>query len=351
MRRRMLCALLIVMVLVAATAVAETTRYGTMMVDNCEEWVSLRDGPGTGCGRLAKVPLYAIVTDCEKSEWTGDFIYCNYDGQWGYILAQYLTPWADPEPELNARFDSGLGFSFGYDDALLAVDAESSEDGQRLMLCPVDTDLPVCLEIMTAESIGAMSCTFLEVNAPEDVEYEADVTDDGSAMQWFEKAADDSDEIAQIYYAVDGPERSVVAVATYPAGDGAWRAQFRAVMCSIRFGDVAPIRADWAEATKRALVVDPDGEYVTIMADEPLTGVALLALELADVREDGSIAWDASVIHEQGAMAAEDHLVVKIAFPGDMPMYGIRLVDACGETRQFAIAMSGRDGSLILDEF
>ncbi len=99
MKGKLIILILIISFMLTVSALADTVYYGTMMVDNCEEWVSLRDGPGTGCGRLAKVPLYSIVTDCEKSEWTGDFIYCNYDGQWGYILAQYLVPWADPEPE------------------------------------------------------------------------------------------------------------------------------------------------------------------------------------------------------------------------------------------------------------
>ena len=99
MKGKRIILIFIVSFMLAVSALADTVHYGTMMVDNCEEWVSLRDGPGKGCGRLAKVPLYSIVTDCEKSEWTGDFMYCNYDGQWGYILAQYLVPWADPEPE------------------------------------------------------------------------------------------------------------------------------------------------------------------------------------------------------------------------------------------------------------
>ena len=99
MKGKLVVLIFLVSFVLAVSALTDTAYYGTMMVDNCEEWVSLRDGPGKGCGRLAKVPLYSIVTDCEKSEWTGDFIHCNYDGQWGYILAQYLVPWADPEPE------------------------------------------------------------------------------------------------------------------------------------------------------------------------------------------------------------------------------------------------------------
>ena len=205
---------------IAAPAFAEHVWYGNMMVDHCEEWVSLRDGPGTGCGRLAKVPLYAIVTDAEWDSIWGDFIYCSYDGQYGYILAQSLEPWADPEPEGGEQSESGL-----------------------------------------------------------------------------------------------------------------------------------PLRVDRAEATDDVLVVDQDGEYVTIMADEPVYNVALLSLELADFDEDGNVAFDTEVLYEQDALPVEDHLVVKIAFYGDIPGYGIRMTDSMGGTRQFAIAISGRDGDLMLTEF
>ncbi len=107
MKRKLVALLLAaaLMTVLCASALATTTYYGTMMVDNCEEWVSLRDGPGTGCGRLAKVPLYAIVTDAEHDDFCGDFIYCCYDGTWGYIKAEYLVPWADPEPESKVVMD------------------------------------------------------------------------------------------------------------------------------------------------------------------------------------------------------------------------------------------------------
>ena len=106
MKRRIIA--IVLTILLAFSAHAESTYLGTMMVDNCDEWVSLRDGPGTGCARLAKVPLFAIVTDAEQGPLTGDFIYCNYDDQWGYILAKYLVPWADPEPEGSVELDETL---------------------------------------------------------------------------------------------------------------------------------------------------------------------------------------------------------------------------------------------------
>ena len=108
--RRIIAALLALLCLFGAWGVAESgvVSYGNMMVDNCEEWVSLRDVPGTGGNRLAKVPLYAIVTDAEWTELYGDFIHCCYDGQYGYILAKYLVPWADPEPGDEAVMDVTL---------------------------------------------------------------------------------------------------------------------------------------------------------------------------------------------------------------------------------------------------
>ncbi len=61
-----------------------------MVVVNCESWVSLRAQPSTSARRLAKVPLGDIVRNCT---WVSDsFIYCEFDGWEGYVLAKYLEP-------------------------------------------------------------------------------------------------------------------------------------------------------------------------------------------------------------------------------------------------------------------
>ena len=343
---------LIALALLAAPAVpalAEVTRYGTMMVDNCEEWVSLRDGPGTGCGRLAKVPLFALVTDAEWEPICGDFIYCNYNGQYGYILSKYLVPWADPEPDPDARFESEWGFAFDYDASLMTVDTDDTEGGQSLIVYPEAVEAPVYLEIMTAEKAGMLPSRFLEVNAPADVTYEESQTADGSPLHWFQTP---QGEVARVYYAVDGAQDGLVAVGTCPiVNRESWIAQFNAIMRSIAFVTPLPVRADWAEATGRALVVDQDGEYVTIMADAPVSDVALLALTLTDCDEDGNAAFDEAVVHEQDALVPDAPLVVKLAFPGDMPCYGLRFTDGDGEVRRFAFSVSGLDGSLRLAEY
>ena len=138
--KRKIAAVLALMLLAAlwTGAQAESTYMGTMMVVNCDEWVSLRAAPDTGADRLAKVPLYAIVTDGEWSPGCGDFIYCCYEGQWGYILSRYLEPWADPEPEDSVLLDETLnGFHVMAERSLvgegeyLLVTCEDAEGNQR----------------------------------------------------------------------------------------------------------------------------------------------------------------------------------------------------------------------------
>ena len=342
---RRLCALMLVALLAASamSAFAEAVEYGTMMVDNCEEWVSLRDRPATGGDRLAKVPLFAIVTDAAWSPEWGDFIRCEYDGQYGYILSKYLVPWADPEPGPNAHWESAMGFSFDYDAELTDVD----EFGQRLTLSAADGDVPACLEIMSGERLGESPEAFLARNAPAGVEYETDTTLAGATLRWFRKRADNGGDVFRVFYTVTSGDDVAAAVGTCPVRGGeGWIAQFSAVMHSITFGDAAPVRVDWAEAARDQLVVDQDGAFVAIMADEPVADVALLALELAD---DG--AFDATVLYAQDALEPGAPMVVKIAFPGDVPHCGLRFTDAGGEVRRYAIAVSGENGALRLEPF
>jgi len=83
--------LMVALTLVCASALAfdkEGTEYGNMRVVNCKQWVSLREKPAQNSDRLAVVPLGAEVTDCVKS--TKGFIYCQYEGTYGYILMKYL---------------------------------------------------------------------------------------------------------------------------------------------------------------------------------------------------------------------------------------------------------------------
>ena len=60
----------------------------TLRVVNCNEWVSLREQPSVNSRRLAKVPLWAYInsTGLQYKNFTDAY----YNGQWGWILTDYL---------------------------------------------------------------------------------------------------------------------------------------------------------------------------------------------------------------------------------------------------------------------
>lgn len=60
---------------------------GCLRVINCQEWVSLRQYASKNSDRLAIVPLGAYV---EAYYYNSEFVYCYYNGLWGYILSTYL---------------------------------------------------------------------------------------------------------------------------------------------------------------------------------------------------------------------------------------------------------------------
>ena len=88
---------------------------GAMRIVNCREYVSLRERPDKTSRVLAKVPLDAVVQNCNNNvdkylpgkykKQFKLFIRCEYDGVEGYILKKHLK--AAPEAELaETRQDS-----------------------------------------------------------------------------------------------------------------------------------------------------------------------------------------------------------------------------------------------------
>jgi len=81
---------------------------GAMRVVRCREYVTLREGPYKTAKELAKVPLGAIVLYASKNErkyayspykkQVHKYIKCEYEGQEGYILKQYLEKAPEYEP-------------------------------------------------------------------------------------------------------------------------------------------------------------------------------------------------------------------------------------------------------------
>ena len=80
-------------------------RYiGAMKVAHCREYVTLRSEPYKTASAVTRVPLGAVVYNCRSILAKKSFLYCEYEGQSGYILKKYLDPAPEFEPpESSAR--------------------------------------------------------------------------------------------------------------------------------------------------------------------------------------------------------------------------------------------------------
>jgi hypothetical protein len=70
--------------------------YRARQIDECSEYVNLREDPDSESGSLDRVYLGEVVM---ASPYNDDYSYCCYNGQFGYIRDDYLSssiqPWSD----------------------------------------------------------------------------------------------------------------------------------------------------------------------------------------------------------------------------------------------------------------
>ncbi len=84
---------------------------------------------------------------------------------------------------------------------------------------------------------------------------------------------------------------------------------------------------------------------IALRAREPLTDVRFFSLRYEEAGYAIDQEYFGASCLEKGA-----YLVAGVVFPGDMTAYGVSFLDAQGAARCYALYMSGRDGSLILEE-
>lgn len=117
----------------------------------------------------------------------------------------------------------------------------------------------------------------------------------------------------------------------------------------------------WAE-DGAAWITDEYDEYTSTGAVDPTVGVMIvprekvtkfkfLDIQLENVTEDGDSEF--SVIEQVtfATLVPERPLVVYLSMIGTIPNNGISFVNSLGNTRYFAIVESGKDGSVMLQEF
>ncbi len=96
---------------------------------------------------------------------------------------------------------------------------------------------------------------------------------------------------------------------------------------------------------------EPTGYEVQVIfaTDRPVTDFRFLALTPREAGE--ALAWDTETLYTLEVFSPQVPLVVTTTFAGDLPGRGISYTDTDGTLRQYALSLSGKDGSLLLEEF
>ena len=89
---------------------------------------------------------------------------------------------------------------------------------------------------------------------------------------------------------------------------------------------------------------------ILILTDRTITDVELLELSLEDLDAEGEAAYDKKVLHTVDKVTKDRPLLVKLTFYGAIPHWGISYKDADGTRRTCLLTVSGKDGSLLLED-
>lgn len=102
-------------------------------------------------------------------------------------------------------------------------------------------------------------------------------------------------------------------------------------------------------------------EYVTVDAapdcgviffpEHELPKFTVYSLEFVDASDDGKIIFDITELYTPIQVSPECPLILDISCIENIPSYGISFEDEDGDTRYYAIGMSGEDGSVVMIEF
>lgn len=90
---------------------------------------------------------------------------------------------------------------------------------------------------------------------------------------------------------------------------------------------------------------------VMFTANADVTDFTLLSVSMTDVDEDGTVHFDSTELARYGDLKKGSSLLVSIGFPGDLPTSGISYKAADGTVKTYALLQSGKDGSLIMDNW
>lgn len=88
---------------------------------------------------------------------------------------------------------------------------------------------------------------------------------------------------------------------------------------------------------------------IVIATDRQVTDFQFLALTPRE--EEGDLTWDTETLYSLDVFSPHTPLLVTTTFAGDLPGRGIAYTDTDGSVRHYTLSLSGKDGSLLLEEF
>ena len=311
---RKLTALLMLLCLLASVvpASAEYDYIGDMEVINCNEWVSLREWPGTSADRLLKISLGSIVSNCEQinDEW----IYAEFDGYSGYILAEYLTP-AENRLTFNAMMVTMMDGAPFY----TTIDAEE----------PVD--------VIPADTI-VRNCSMMDNNR--------------IYVEWGDRCGFISLFHAEVYNEMLHFPRQITL---YSNLDSAYEGQ--PLSLKIANGNEFPIKEYDYSVFEYDEYMEADSDdlpkvHFILYSDETVNHVHLFSISMRSWDDmTGEVIYDATLEDIQYQLDPEHPLSVGAVIWGDTPNLAVGYADENGAYHFAFVEISGEDGSLLLREF
>lgn len=314
MKRLTALLLLLCMVLAAAPAMADGEYIGNMEVVNCNEWVSLREEPSTKSQRLVKVSLGAIVSNCRQVN--DAWIYAEYDGYSGYILADYLEP-----------SDRRLTFSA----MMITITGEGAP-----LYATLDSAEPI--DFIPANTI-VRNCRIMGNNR--------------IYVEWGSRCGFINLLHAEVYNEMLHFPQQITLHDTRAGGE----AEDAAPALMIADAKDFPIKDydhnhfeydDYMEADDPEL---PKVEFV-LYSDTVVSHVHLFSVSMSSWDEEtGDMVYEATLEDIQYQLSPDHPLYVGAVIWGDMPNLAVGFEDEEGVYHFAFIEISGENGSLILREF
>ena len=315
MKRFIALFLLLCLAFTSVPAFAASEYIGNMEVVNCNEWVSLRETPSTAAKRLVKVSLGAIVRNCMQFD--DKWVYAEYDGYSGYILAEYLES-CDGRLTFNAMMITITGDGAPFYPMLDSEEAIDYIPANTIVRnCRIMDNGRICVEwggrwgfisLLHAEVYNEM----LHFPRQMTLHYNYNTFSEeyeGPALDLKIAYAEDFDLSAYEYTEFDYTESE-------PADE-----------------DVPKVR-------------------FVLYADSPVKQVHLFSVSIQCIDDEtGEEVIDAILKNIQYEITPEHPLAVTAVMYGDMPNLAVGYEDETGAYHFAFIEISGEDGSIFLNEF